>query len=282
MKKTKVIRIFLILILSISINTINAQIPNKEPGEYYFYPKLNKEVTSVDIAKAKIKNFIESNKVIRVKDVTKDTGFGFLIKNVEIYNDSILFTKGKNMISIVFKDLINYKIVVNEHVFKFSGPGKSISYYYLLMGNVSFFVEVGKHTKADGQLALELAGYFNDIRHFYYQDYLNQELVKFKPIIEKYRELKEKPTISEEQRKYIVQANALVEQKKYSEAINLFQQALKIDLTSYPEAYSNLALLFAQINDYESAIYHMKLYLMLMPDAPDARSSQDKIYEWEL
>jgi len=26
----------------------------------------------------------------------------------------------------------------------------------------------------------------------------------------------------------------------------------------------------------------MKKYLMLMPDAEDARAAQDKIYEWEL
>jgi hypothetical protein len=43
-----------------------------------------------------------------------------------------------------------------------------------------------------------------------------------------------------------------------------------------------VALLFAQQNRFKSAINYMKQYLMLVPDAPDARSAQDKIYEWKL
>jgi hypothetical protein len=30
---------------------------------------------------------------------------------------------------------------------------------------------------------------------------------------------------------------------------------------------------------YDAAIYYMKIYLMLGPDASDARGAQDKIYE---
>jgi len=32
---------------------------------------------------------------------------------------------------------------------------------------------------------------------------------------------------------------------------------------------------------YTFAITYMKKYLMLVPDAKDARGAQDKIYEWE-
>jgi len=56
-----------------------------------------------------------------------------------------------------------------------------------------------------------------------------------------------------------------------------------IDLgqTAYPAAYYNLALLLAQTQRFSKAIYNMKKYLMLVPEAEDARAAQDKIYEWE-
>ncbi len=42
-----------------------------------------------------------------------------------------------------------------------------------------------------------------------------------------------------------------------------------------------MALLSAQMKWFNSAIPYMKQYLMLVPDAKDARKAQDKIYEWE-
>jgi tetratricopeptide (TPR) repeat protein len=97
-----------------------------------------------------------------------------------------------------------------------------------------------------------------------------------------YRALAVKPPVTEEQRKYIVQANALNEEKDYAGAIALYLKALDLDPVSYPGAYFNLGLLSAQMKRYNAAITYMKQYLLLVPEAPDARSAQDKIYEWEL
>lgn len=97
-----------------------------------------------------------------------------------------------------------------------------------------------------------------------------------------YRALTTKPQVSEEQRKLIVQANALNQRKDYAGAIKLYLQAIDIDPVSYPGAYFNLALLSAQVQRYNPAISYMKQYLQLVPEAADARSAQDKIYEWEL
>jgi len=68
----------------------------------------------------------------------------------------------------------------------------------------------------------------------------------------------------------------------YDKAIDLYKKALEVKPTSYPAAYTNLALLSAQIRDLQTAIYYMKKYLMLEPEAADSRSCQDKIYEWEI
>jgi len=96
-----------------------------------------------------------------------------------------------------------------------------------------------------------------------------------------YRALKVKPPISEEQRKFIVQANAMSQQKEYAEALSRYLKAVEIDPVSYPAAYFNMALLSAQLQRYRVAITYMRQYLLLEPEATDARSAQDKIYEWE-
>jgi len=108
-----------------------------------------------------------------------------------------------------------------------------------------------------------------------------KELTEFQGAAKTYNELKEKPAVTEEQRKYIVQANAMSEKKEYNKAIDLYSKAIEISPVAYPAAYYNLALLYAQTNDFRQAIFNMKKYLLLMPDAPDARAAQDKIYEWE-
>jgi len=107
----------------------------------------------------------------------------------------------------------------------------------------------------------------------------SSQLTLFEPIAAQYRVLSVKPPITEEQRKYIVQANSFNEQKMYNKAIDLYLKAIEVDQTAYPAAYSNLALLSVQIDNYEAAIYYMKKYLMFEPE--DARAAQDKIYEWE-
>jgi len=78
----------------------------------------------------------------------------------------------------------------------------------------------------------------------------------------------------------LVQATTATEEKRYTDAIDLLGKAINVD-PAYPQAHFNRALLWAQVNIYKAAILEMKKYLMLVPDAPDARASQDKIYEWE-
>jgi len=105
--------------------------------------------------------------------------------------------------------------------------------------------------------------------------------IQFSLSATKYRELSEKPAVCEKQRKYIVQANSFAKDKLYSQAIEAYQKALEINHVAYPAAYYNLALLLAEQKDFKQAVKNMKRYLLLVPDAPDARAAKDKIYEWE-
>ncbi|MCW1149225.1 tetratricopeptide repeat protein [Flavobacterium lacisediminis] len=110
---------------------------------------------------------------------------------------------------------------------------------------------------------------------------INNEPELFKKIVEQYKSL-ENQTISEEQRKFIVQANQLAEDKKYYDAYSYYEKVLKINPVSYPYAYYNMAILKENIKDFKRAIMNMKKYLILLPNTEDARKAQDKIYEWEL
>ena len=95
------------------------------------------------------------------------------------------------------------------------------------------------------------------------------------------RKLPAKPVLPEEARKFGVQAGSLTEQKRYDEAISLYEKGLDI-APWWAEAHYNRALLLAHQNRYGEAMIGMKQFLVLAPNSPDAREAQDKIYEWEL
>jgi tetratricopeptide (TPR) repeat protein len=87
--------------------------------------------------------------------------------------------------------------------------------------------------------------------------------------------------ITEGQRKNIVQANVANDEKQYEKALELYEQAIQMNEFNYPPAYFNMALIAAQLGNYALAIFNMEKYLILSPNADDARKAQDKIYEWE-
>lgn len=106
-------------------------------------------------------------------------------------------------------------------------------------------------------------------------------VAEFQPLAAQYRAMSPKPAVSEEQRKYVVQANSMAQDKQYARAISLYSKALGVNPLSFPAAYFNMALLEAQQGNILGAILNMRKYLLLVPDAEDARSAQDKIYEWQ-
>ncbi len=135
----------------------------------------------------------------------------------------------------------------------------------------------------------ELFELFNKYQKEYFEENDTQlierrlkELEEFRILSQNFRELPEKPSITEEQRKFLVQANAQNDNKKYTEALVLYEKAIKINPFTYPSAYYNMALISAQLKKYRYAIFNMQKYLVLAPDSEDSRKAQDKIYEWEL
>jgi tetratricopeptide (TPR) repeat protein len=108
-----------------------------------------------------------------------------------------------------------------------------------------------------------------------------EAMAAFQSTADKYRAMPAKPQVSEEQRKYIVQANSMTQKKQFEKAMALYEKALEIDPVAFPAAYYNMALIASQQGNYHRAILNMRKYLLLVPNAEDARTAQDKIYEWQ-
>jgi tetratricopeptide (TPR) repeat protein len=99
-------------------------------------------------------------------------------------------------------------------------------------------------------------------------------------LVRLYPKLGVKPTLSEEARRFAVPAKSAQEEKRYGNAVTFYEQALSA-APWWPDGHFNLALMREQSQNFSDAIGHMRTYLSLAPEAPDARKAQDRIYDWQ-
>ena len=282
------------------------------PGDIY-YPKLKPSITSLDNAKNNLAELVRRNPGIKFyypqginKPENKDALFALvkggsdkcdlyynsrdellymLLSRVSVLTDRIGVSP---QIELRFTDLIPATIVVetfsNQEVWVATVIRNEITNPSTLDYSKRPYV-----TRVPGLMSFHFVSY-DDATNFADNLYSIQQALKNKKTEQdivfaekaaEYRAMKVKPSVSEGQRKYIVQADAMSQQKEYKRAIDFYLKALEIDPTSYPGAYFNLALLSSQLQWYNEAISYMKQYLQLEPDAKDSRSAQDKIYVWE-
>jgi hypothetical protein len=107
-----------------------------------------------------------------------------------------------------------------------------------------------------------------------------QQQAVFDEQAKSYRDAPVKPVPGEDVRRYRVQAEVAVNEKRFQDAANLYARALYI-APWWPEGHFNAALILGDLRQYDKAIDHMTKYLALVPNAADARAAQDKIYAWE-
>ena len=247
----------------------------------FFSTFVNAQTDEINKAKAKISELLKNKATVKKLDKKSD-------KDAKSYSP---WGTQKNI--FVFDDRIELRNKKELTIFYFSKmDGYRISSGYTIITNstdtiettvaIEDFLIVYEKENHGLKLYYNLIFIGNSIKFDKMEKLNAQQLILFEPIAAQYRALKVKPPVSEEQRKYIVQANALNQQKMYEKAIELYNKAIELDQTAYPAAYSNLALLSAQIHKFNTAIYYMKKYLLLEPEATDARAAQDKIYEWEI
>lgn len=102
----------------------------------------------------------------------------------------------------------------------------------------------------------------------------------FERAAQSYRTAAVKPQLPEEAVKYKVQAELAVQQKRFDDAVELYDQALGI-APWWPAGHYNRGLIFGELQDYEEGIRALQKYLKLEPEASNARAVQLKIYQWE-
>ena len=214
-------------------------------------------------------NYYFASKIPAYKNLTTNLTIKN-IKNGEVTDDYVRFTSSnesnfKDTVTIYFKDIVNYQIT-----------------YYVKVAENGFYmpyISVKDHLLTCG--GKEVADLVFYMQHQYAVKYYKQDLENFKSVAINYQTQSEKPVMTDEQRKLFVQGNAMNEQLNYGDAIVYYDKALALNPVSYPAGYYNLAVIAGLAQRYELAILNMKKYLLLLPDAPDAVTAQDKIYEWE-
>jgi hypothetical protein len=259
MKMFKMKMLFTSSILLIILMTCH--LTNAQPGSYLLIATIPEDVRDIKEAKGKIAAILNEAKNLEID--------GFKVEKITYTDDEITFQFKKNQSkTLYYKDILPGKILV-ENV--------PLDAFLRVTNNKNPAILRGPKG-----VLLMIAPYLLYIQKEENKKRIDEEYKQFEPIAAKYRETAPKPVMSEEQRKYIVQANAMAQDKNYAIAKELYYKALEISITDCPDAYSNLALLEAQTGNYAAALINMKKYLLLVPEAPDARSAQDKIYEWEL
>jgi len=267
MKNFRIILFFAVVFLSIGANAQSVR-------ETDYNPKLQTYINDIQKVRADIALQLTSDKRNLRDILVLEDRIEFKIKNQKtIINFSDILD---DSIQVKVFAVMNVSNLLGE---KFTDPAvlNSVRRYldsHLVIGKIDFVFKYNYNCNA---LADNLFFIQNKLREQRY----NAQITLFKPIAAQYCALKVKPPVTEEERKYIVQANSMTQLKNYAEAIKLYEKAIELDQTN-PIVYYNQALLFAQVKRFDTAINRMKKYLLLSPEASDARSAQDKIYEWEV
>jgi tetratricopeptide (TPR) repeat protein len=103
---------------------------------------------------------------------------------------------------------------------------------------------------------------------------------QFLPQAKAWREAAVKPAMPEAAHEHQVLAEYAFKEKDTDKAINEYTAALD-DYPCWPEGQFNLATLAGEKKLFAVAVFHMKEYLELVPDSPDAQAAKDSIIIWK-
>lgn len=112
------------------------------------------------------------------------------------------------------------------------------------------------------------------------QEFLEADWPEFQQKAAAWRALDMKPTISEDVRRHRLLAENSVRESHFESAVEEYEAGLDINPT-WPEGHFNAALLCAELGYYSEAMHHMRAYLELTPEAPDAQQARDQVTIWE-
>jgi tetratricopeptide (TPR) repeat protein len=95
-----------------------------------------------------------------------------------------------------------------------------------------------------------------------------------------WRALPAKPTISDDVKQHRLLAEDAYQQKQFDTAAAEYEAGLEID-PLWAQGHFNAAVIYGELKDYDDAVWHIRCYLELMPDAPDAQQARDQMLLWQ-
>jgi len=95
-----------------------------------------------------------------------------------------------------------------------------------------------------------------------------------------WRVLTAKPPISDDVKQRRLLAEDAYQQKQFDTAAAEYEAGLEID-PLWVQGHFNAAVIYGELKDYDDAVWHMRCYLELMPNAPDAQAARDQMLLWQ-
>ncbi len=195
--------------------------------------------------------------------------------NVYLSNNGLMFAcLNNNSAEIKFSEIIDYpfKIYVIENNIQNSGITTE---YKLKIGSIILSVK-------NNQLFIlkKITNQFKQLQKYYNDFYFKINEFEQQVFFENSKQYN--TAITEDVRKCIIQAEAFTKLYNYQKAIEINYELISIQPTAYPNVYLNFAILLAETNKLNSAIYNMKKFLLLTPTKEDEQFAKTKISEWEI
>lgn len=262
----------LLIVISILVGsplTILAQsgFPFAFGDQVIYYPKLSSKTQNIEAIKLGLVQSLK--RVGQIYDIAESkTVTAKDIKSINVSNDRIdVELKGKNnKLSWLFS-------VIDDSTMVFIGKRNAGNYIYLPSAANFAFAELDAAQQfADNIYAIQYPN-INKVR--------DSLLTVFKEKLQKNNSSNHEATIKDEQKALFLLADTASQKMDFFGSIKIYNKAIELDEFSYPKAYANLALLYAQINFFDYAIFFMQKNICLETDATALRGAKDKIYEWE-
>jgi tetratricopeptide (TPR) repeat protein len=128
--------------------------------------------------------------------------------------------------------------------------------------------------------AQNFADAFNRLLYAAYGNEDSAELQAFSAAAHAWRENPVKPPLSPEADRARILAENALKEKNLDSAVEHYESGLEVQ-PMWPAGWFNLALIYAEQNNYADATDRMKHYLELAPDAPDAKDAREQMIIWE-
>jgi tetratricopeptide (TPR) repeat protein len=102
----------------------------------------------------------------------------------------------------------------------------------------------------------------------------------FSQAAEAWRSANPRPAISVDADTERILAEAAFQDKDLARSKAHYERALSA-YPVWPEGNFNLALIHSALHEWSMAVFYMRRYLDLVPDAPDAKTSREQVIIWE-